>query len=120
MISRVDIFLLIIYAGLMGAAQIIFANAASQINQFIPIKGVLFSVFSSNWLYLGLFIYLIATAFWLFMLTKVDIRLAYPIASTSIVFASLYQSFISGSYPSTIYWIGLIIVILGLALINFG
>lgn len=104
----------------MGMAQIVLANAATQINQSIQIKGFSHSIFSSSWLYLGLFIYLIGITFWLFILTKVDIRLAYPIASLSIVFASLCQSLITNSYPSTIYWIGLIIVILGLVLINFG
>lgn len=121
--SRVEIIyliLLLIYACVMGMSQIVLANAASQINQSIQIKGFSYSIFSSSWLYLGLFIYIIATAFWLFMLTKVDIRLAYPIASLSIVFSSLLQSLITNSYPSTIYWVGLIIVIFGLALINFG
>ena len=119
--SRIDgnnFLLLLLYAGIMGGAQIIFANAARQINQSIPIKGPLISALSSNWLYFGLFVYGVAIVFWLFILTRVDIRIAYPIASTAIIFASLFQCFNTGSFPSFTYWIGLFVVIFGLALIN--
>lgn len=115
-----NLILLFAYAGLMGIAQIIFANAAKEINQLIPLRGLLFSVFSSYWLWFGLFIYAIATVFWLYMLTRVDIRFAYPIASTAVIFASLFQSFHTKSFPSFTYWIGLFTVLLGLSLINRG
>ncbi len=115
-----NFLLLLGYAGIMGGAQIIFANAAKQINQEIPIKGLLISTLSSNWLYLGLMLYIVATIFWLYMLTKVDIRIAYPIASTAVIFASLFQSLNTNTFPSITYWLGLGVVIAGLTLINNG
>ena len=117
-LSFSNLILLFAYAGLMGIAQIFFANAAKEINQLIPLRGLLFAIISSYWLYFGLFIYAISTVFWLFMLTRVDIRFAYPIASTAVIFASLFQSFYTKSFPSFIYWIGLFTILLGISLVN--
>jgi drug/metabolite transporter (DMT)-like permease len=119
-ISYLNLALLISYAALMGAAQIIFSNSANQIKDAIPKVGLFLGIVSSYWLYFGLIIYVAATVFWLFMLSRVDIRLAYPIASTAVIFASLFQCVNDGFYPSPTYWIGLAIIIFGLALINRG
>ena len=119
-VSGINFLLLLFYACVMGAAQIIFSNAARTINEAIPINGLLISTLSNSWLYFGLLIYGVATVFWLFILTRVDIRYAYPIASTAVIFSSLLQCYLTGSYPSFNYWIGLTAVIVGLALINNG
>lgn len=104
----------------MGGAQIIFSNAARQISQSINIKGPFIAALSSGWLFLGLFVYVFATVFWLFILARVDIRVAYPIASTAVIFASFFQCINTGSFPSLTYWIGLVAVIFGLTIINHG
>ena len=119
-ISTVNFALLFLYAAVMGAAQIIFSNAANQIRDTMPTGGVLFAAFTSGWLYIGLVVYVVATVFWLYMLARVDIRFAYPVASTAVLFAALFQSLLSSSYPSLTYWIGLIIILIGLGLVNHG
>lgn len=119
-VSFTNFLLLIFYALVMGAAQIIFSNAANQIKAAIPVSGILFSAVSSYWLYLGVAIYIFATVFWLYMLTRVDIRFAYPVASTAVIFSALFQSLYTNSFPSFSYWIGVVIILAGLGLINYG
>lgn len=72
----------------------------------------------SYWLYCAIIFYIIATAFWMYLLYRIDIRIAYPVASTSVIFAALLQTIIDGKSPSPYYWIGIVIVLAGLTLIN--
>lgn len=118
-ISSIDYMLLLGFAMLMGAVQIILSYAASDIKDLLPQKGIFLASLSSGWLILGIALYFCASVFWIYMLSIVDIRLAYPIASTAVVFASIFQSFLDRSFPSVTYWIGVFVVLMGLALINY-
>jgi drug/metabolite transporter (DMT)-like permease len=110
-------FVVISYAVVMGFAQVIFVRASDQISKNLEKKNIFYSILSSEWLLLGIIFYIFATIYWLWILYKVDIRYAYPIASTSVVFTSIVYSFQSGSTPSISYWIGLSIILIGLAIV---
>lgn len=109
---------LLTYAAIMGSCQIIMAKASKQIGVNIAESNLILGIFTSYWLFVALFIYAIATAMWLLILFSVDIRIAYPIASTAVIFASLLQSYLDGRFPPTSYWLGIITVLVGLTLIN--
>jgi drug/metabolite transporter (DMT)-like permease len=110
-------FVIISYAAVMGFAQVIFTKASDQISKNLTKKNIFYSILSSEWLLLGIVFYIFATIYWLWILSKVDIRYAYPIASTSVVFASIAYSFQSGFFPSINYWIGLAVMLIGLTII---
>ena len=110
-------FIILSYAAIMGFSQIILSNASKQISTNLLKKNIFFSITSSNWLFWGILFYIVALIYWLWILSKVDIRYAYPIASTSVLFASLASSYQMGFFPSLNYWLGLILVIVGLALV---
>ena len=110
-------FIIISYAVVMGFAQVIFVRASDQISKSLEKKNIFYSTLSSEWLLLGIVFYIFATIYWLWILYKVDIRYAYPIASTSVVFTSIVYSFQSGSLPSINYWIGLAITFIGLTIV---
>ena len=110
-------FIIISYAVVMGFAQVIFVRASDQISKNLEKKNIFYSILSSEWLLLGILFYTFATIYWLWILYKVDIRYAYPIASTSVVFTSIAYSFQSGSFPSINYWIGLAITFIGLIIL---
>ncbi len=101
----------------MGVAQVILTRASDQISKNLTKKNIFYSTLSSEWLLLGIIFYILATIYWLWILSKVDIRYAYPIASTSIVFASIVYSFQTESLPSINYWAGLAIILIGLAIV---
>ncbi|MBU3560592.1 hypothetical protein [Polynucleobacter hallstattensis] len=117
-ISWIQFAQLLAYAAIMGSCQIIMAKASKQIGGNIAESSLVSGIFSSYWLFMALFIYAIATGIWLLILFSVDIRIAYPIASTSVIFASLLQSYLDGRFPPTSYWLGIITVLVGLTLIN--
>ena len=110
--------MLLCYAAIMGASQLIFVNASKQFGSNYSTEGLVHAFIYSYWLYIAITFYVVATGFWMFLLYRIDIRLAYPIASTSIIFAALLQTMIDGKMPSLLYWLGIAIVIGGLGLIN--
>ena len=117
-ISPLHFILLLAYAAIIGASQLFFVNASKQIGFNFNVNGVLYAVLYSYWLYISIFFYIIATGFWLYLLYRIDIRTAYPIASTSVIFAALFQNWRDGKSLPNSYWIGVSIVLIGLALIN--
>ena len=117
-ISWFQFMQLLAYAAIMGSCQIIMAKASKQVGVNIVESNLITGIFTSDWLFVALFIYAIATAMWLLILFSVDIRIAYPIASTAVIFASLLQSYLDGRFPPSSYWLGIITVLIGLTLIN--
>jgi len=110
-------FIILAYAAIMGFSQIILSNASNEISKNLLKKNIFFSIISSNWLIWGIVFYIIALIFWLWILSKVDLRYAYPIASTSVIFAAIASSYQMGFFPSLNFWVGLILVIVGLTLV---
>lgn len=110
-------FIILVYAAIMGFSQIILSNASKEISKNLLEKNIFFSIISSNWLIWGIVFYIIALIFWLWILSKVDLRYAYPIASTSVIFAAIATSYQMGFFPSLNFWVGLILVIIGLTLV---
>ena len=110
-------FIILVYAAIMGFSQIILSNASKEISKNLLKKNIFFSIISSNWLIWGIVFYIIALIFWLWILSKVDLRYAYPIASTSVIFAAIATSYQMGFFPSLNFWVGLILVIIGLTLV---
>ena len=110
-------FIILAYAAIMGFSQIILSNASKEISKNLLKKNIFFSIISSNWLIWGIVFYIIALIFWLWILSKVDLRYAYPIASTSVIFAAIASSYQMGFFPSLNFWVGLILVIVGLTLV---
>ncbi len=102
----------------MGAAQLVLEAASKQLAIFLSTQGLVGAVLKSSWLWLGLAIYTLAIVFWLFILYRVDVRIAYPVAVTSVVFAALFKSIIESTMPSATYFFGLFLILLGLMLIN--
>jgi len=102
----------------MGAGQIVLSFASKDIfsKEIISIKGIL----SSKWLWFGVIIYALSMILWVYILSKFDIKYAYPISATAIFFAAIFQSIIQKTLPSGNYWLGLTFVIVGLVVLSSG
>ena len=111
-----NVFLTIIFAMIMGAGQIVLSYASKEIfSQGIISPRI---IFSSKWLGLGILIYALAMIFWIYILSKFDVKYAYPISSTAIFFAAVFQSIIQKTLPSGNYWFGLLLVVIGLSVLS--
>ncbi len=111
-------FIILCIAFSMGIAQLIFSLASEQIFDNFKTQNIFKSIYKSHWIYIGLFIYIVATVAWIWILSKVDLRFAYPIASLSIVFAPLFKSYYENIYLGPKYWLGLGIIVIGVILIS--
>src|SRR3569833_2615336 len=102
----------------MGAGQLVLA-AASKLFVVSFGVGVILAALASHWLWAGIVVYIVATALWLYMLSFIELKFAYPIAASSIFFAAFFQSLLEGVFPSLIYWAGLLLVLSGIAVMTY-
>jgi drug/metabolite transporter (DMT)-like permease len=100
----------------MGAGQIVLSLASKDIfsNEIISIQVIL----KSKWLWLGIAIYALSMILWIYILSKFDIKYAYPISATAIFFAAIFQSLLQKTMPTGNYWLGLTFVIVGLTILS--
>lgn len=91
-------FIILCFAFSMGLSQVIFSLASDQIFSNLKNQNLFISVLKNHWIYIRLLIYIIATAAWIWILSKVDLRFAYPIASLSIISATLIKSYYENMY----------------------
>jgi drug/metabolite transporter (DMT)-like permease len=104
------------FAIIMGAGQIVLSYASKEI---FSVGELSFRVVAgSKWLWLGIFIYASSMILWIYILSKFDVKYAYPISSTAIFFAAIFQSIIQRTLPSGYYWLGLAFVTAGLVILS--
>ena len=72
-------FIILTFAFSMGLAQVIFSLASDQIFTNLKNQNLFNSILKSHWIYIGLFIYVIATIAWIWILSKVDLRFTYQL-----------------------------------------
>jgi undecaprenyl phosphate-alpha-L-ara4N flippase subunit ArnE len=113
----INVVLTIGFACLMGFGQMILNNASKTIfqNSFN-----LYTLITNIYLISGIFIYIASFVLWLYIISRFDIRIAYPLASTAIFFSAIFQFIETKDYPPTTYWIGLVLVFLGLLIASIA
>jgi undecaprenyl phosphate-alpha-L-ara4N flippase subunit ArnE len=113
-----NVIITLLFAVIMGLGQVVLSFASKDIFPVgvFSIKAAL----TSNWLWLGIFMYASAMILWIYILSRFDVKYAYPISATAIFFAAIFQSVIQRTFPSSNYWIGLVFVIIGLTILSFN
>jgi drug/metabolite transporter (DMT)-like permease len=111
------ILFLLIYATSTASGNLALATAAPLLKPASGLIAGFMSAMMSPYLWLGVALYGFSFLFWLWLLSFIPLRYAYPISSLSIVIAPLVSGLISKDFPHTAYWIGLGLVITGLTLI---
>jgi drug/metabolite transporter (DMT)-like permease len=115
-IPMTHIGLLVAYACVMAIGNIVLAEAARGIHG-ASLGDAIVNVLTSIYFWLGLLIYAVSIVCWLWLLSFIPLRYAYPVAATSIMLAPLFQAALTGDWPALKYWFGVAIVISGLAMI---
>lgn len=107
----INVILTVAFACLMGFGQMILNNASKTIfqNSFS-----IYSLLTNIYLISGIFIYIASFVLWLYIISRFDIRIAYPISSTAIFFSAMFQFMQTKEYPPNTYWLGLLLVFFGL------
>jgi undecaprenyl phosphate-alpha-L-ara4N flippase subunit ArnE len=92
MLTLSTIILTIFFAVVMGAGQIVLSFASKEIfsNEVISLK----VIFGCKWLWLGVVVYALSMILWVYIISRFNVKYAYPISATAIFFAALFQSLI--------------------------
>jgi len=115
-LSVTQVSMLVAYALGMSVGQLLFKAAAEQLG---PVEGVvgLLALFAKP-IFLGaVALYGLLTLAWVWILTGVPLSKAYPFAMLALAFTPLLALLFFGESISAKYWIGLLLMCAGLALV---
>ena len=125
MLSIIHIVQLILFALMMSTGQFLFKKTAisiETINSPIPVSfGLIDGLFRAlhvPWFYMAIFLYSLATLFWLYILQKVPLSIAYPFTATTMIWVPLIANIFFGERLTYSYWMGIILIVSGIAIIG--
>ena len=112
-----------LFVSLMCMGQILFKKTAIKLaedddkysNDFL---NLLFSVIQIPYFFLALTIYAIATFYWLYILQKIPLSLAYPFTAMAMVIIPIASYFLFKEQITIYYWIGAFFIALGIVIIS--
>ena len=116
-IPFIHILGLIAYATLMATGNLVLEAAATRLAPASTVYETVLANVSNVFIWLGLAIYAFSFVLWLWLLSFIPLRYAYPIAATSIIIAPLLSGLIYRTFPLPLYWVGLVLVTIGLSLV---
>jgi drug/metabolite transporter (DMT)-like permease len=71
-------------------------------------------------LWIGLSLFGISAVFWLVVLSRVPISVAYPSVGLSYIVVVAFERFVSHEHIPSLRWVGVFVVAAGIALIGFS
>ena len=107
----------------MCMGQILFKMTAiklSEINKGYnnEILNLLSTVIQIPYFFLALVVYAIATFYWLYILQKVPLTLAYPFTALAMVIIPIASYYLFKEPITYFYWIGAFFIFLGIIIIS--
>lgn len=122
MISAILIFLSI---GLAACGQL---SMKAGMNKVGEIKAADFSepfklagrVLKSVWAVIGVVLYAVSAVFWLIVLSRVDLSVAYPLVAASYVVVVFYSWLVFNESVRWFSWIGLGLIVIGVVITAHG
>jgi drug/metabolite transporter (DMT)-like permease len=71
-------------------------------------------------LWLGLALFGISSMFWLVVLSRVDLSLAYPMVGLSYVVIVMFAAFLLHENVPPLRWVGVVVIAIGIALVGLS
>ena len=115
---------LLVFVLLMCTGQILFKKTAlilSKSYYSMHISKVfesLLILIKIPYFFLALLVYASATLFWLFILQKVPLSIAYPFTALAMVIIPILSIFLFQEKLSLNYWIGATLIVIGIFIIS--
>lgn len=123
MLTVIQVVQLCFFAFLMSIGQILFKKTAISISESLNpelalglFEGIL-KALSIPWLYCALATYGVATIFWLYILQRIPLSVAYPFSVLAMVIVPILALFLFNEQISWSYWVGLVFIVIGLIII---
>ena len=114
---------LLLFVSLMCMGQILFKKTAiklSETDQNInkTIINLLLSVLQIPYFFLALIIYAVATFYWLYILQKIPLSLAYPFTALAMIIIPIASYYLFEETINVYYWIGAFFIFIGITIIS--
>ncbi|MBT7077555.1 MAG: EamA family transporter [Pelagibacterales bacterium] len=121
MLTYFQILQLVSFTLLMSVGQILFKKTAISLalnsNEGLGLLDGMLKALSVPWLYMALCVYAVATVFWLYILQRIPLTLAYPFSALAMVLVPIIAVYLFGERLTWSYWIGVIFIFTGIIII---
>jgi drug/metabolite transporter (DMT)-like permease len=121
LLTYFQILQLVSFSFLMSLGQILFKKTALSLavnsNEGLSLLDGIFKALTVPWLYMALCVYGIATIFWLYILQRIPLSLAYPFSAFAMVMVPIIAVYIFGERLNWSYWIGVLFIFTGIIII---
>jgi len=104
---------------MLAIGQVLFKRVGVAIRG-VPISSALSIVLRQPTFYVSLLLYGLATLLWIWILSRVPLSQAYPWVAMTIVLVSLCGWWLFGERPSPAFWLGLVLITIGLVITQFS
>lgn len=106
------------------AGQILLKIGMGQIGAFSMLsRGIVLQylrIFFNPYVFAGLSAYFLSTVFWLYLISRVPLSLAYPMLSLGYIVIALISWIVFKEKISLINWAGIFLIMLGVSLVAQG
>ncbi len=104
--------LLMINIILLVLGQTLWKIGMKSVSIELSLSGI-FKVLFQPYIFAGLVVYAVATFIWLYILSKSDLSLVYPLQSLCYVFAAFIGIIVFKEYIPPTRWFGIMLILLG-------
>ena len=111
---------LLAFAFLIATGQLLFKRTAQGVANVHGAPAIVRHILFDPWFIAALTIYMVATFLWIFALREVPLSKAYPFMALAFVLVPLGAVVFYGETLRAPYFIGLLLVVAGIALISIG
>ena len=121
MLTYFQILQLVSFTLLMSVGQILFKKTAISLalnaDEGLGILDGILKALSVPWLYMALCVYGLATIFWLYILQRIPLTLAYPFSALAMILVPIIAVYLFGEKITWSYWLGVFFIFTGIIII---
>jgi multidrug transporter EmrE-like cation transporter len=74
---------------------------------------ILWQILTSFWIIIGIAIYIISLLVWFFVLSRVEVSIAYPLTSLGYVLSAIFAYYLLGEHVTILRVVGICIILVG-------
>ncbi len=78
----------------------------------------LFPMLFQPYVFIGFVCFAVSSVFWLAVLSRIDLSLAYPLVSIAYVATAIFSAFVFKENISLIRWLGIVVICIGVFLVS--
>lgn len=114
-----DIAWLVLFTGMLSVGQLLFKRVGLLMHGR-PLQEGVWLVLASPALYLSLALYALATALWIWILSRIPLSQAYPWVGVGVVLVPLLARVFYGEKVTLTFWVGALLVAVGIVVTQYG